>query len=849
MDGRRWEAVVKIYHEASEHEPAARAAFLAEACQRDEELRREVESLLEQDVSRLGLLESMVLWNSTPPSSIGSYRILGLIGEGGMGSVYEAEQENPRRRVALKVVKPGLAVPEVLRRFKQESQTLARLQHPGIAQIYEAGLARGKPYFAMERIHGKPLLDYAGGKDLPTPKRLELMVRICEAAHHAHERGIIHRDLKPGNILVDEMGQPKILDFGIARVTDTDAEVTRRTDLGKLVGTLAYMSPEQVTGDSTDLDARSDIYALGLILYELLAGHAPYETGRNLPEAVRIICEQDPLPIGSVNRAFRGDLETIAAKALEKDKSRRYESAADLASDLRRHLADQPIQARRADTLYLARKFVRRHRALVSATAAVFLVLAGGVAMSTVQALRANRERDRAITAERTASAVNGFLQNDLLAQAGATAQAGSGARPDPDMKIRTALDRAAARLAGKFDAQPLVEAAIRRTIGNTYDDLGFFAEARQHLERAVDLRTRVLGPEHADTLTSRHELGHLYRDLGNYRAAESVLTSVVEARRRNLGGSHKDTIAAMNDLAIAYQYDGDVARGAKIHAEILEVDRRLYGEAHPDTLEAMQNLGVAALRLGKYPEAEQLLERALDLTPRVLGPDHPEVSNATNNLAAAFRKEGKYAQADALYAAALEARRRTFGEEHWKTLNTRFGLGLSYRGQGRYAEAESQFRQAAEMLGKSFGNDHPLTLQIVFALGELYLQERRLVEAESLFQKTLEARRRVLGRENPYTAEVLASYGELKLEQHAYAGAEVLLREALQIRDQKTPNVWERFYAQSMLGASLWGLGRYSEARPLLTSGYNGMLERQSSIPAEYRTTLEHARVWILPQ
>jgi non-specific serine/threonine protein kinase/serine/threonine-protein kinase len=263
------------------------------------------------------------------PSSVGPYRIRGLIGEGDMGMVYEAEQENPRRTVALKVVKPGLAIPEILRRFDQESRALARFQHPGIAQIYEAGVARGRPYFVMERIRGRALLEYA--ERLSTPQRLRLMISICDAAHHAHERGVIHRDLKPGNILVDDAGQPNILDFGLARITDRAKDVTGRTDFGKLVGTLAYMSPEQVSGG--ELDRRSDVYALGLILYELLHGRPPYETGHSVPEAIRVIREQEPLPLGAVNRDFRGDLETITTKALEKDKTRRYATAADLAGD------------------------------------------------------------------------------------------------------------------------------------------------------------------------------------------------------------------------------------------------------------------------------------------------------------------------------------------------------------------------------------------------------------------------------------------------------------------------------------------------------------------------------------
>src|SRR5688572_2292548 len=280
---------------------------------------------------------------------IGRYKIRRLIGEGGMGAVYEAEQEQPQRTVALKVIKPGLASPELLRRFAQESQALGRLQHQGIAQIYDAGTADTgygpQPYFAMEFIRGEGLRDYAESHHLNTRQRLEIVVKVCDAVHHAHQRGLIHRDLKPGNILVDETGQPKILDFGVARVTDSDAQATMQTDVGQLVGTLAYMSPEQVLADPLEIDIRSDVYALGVILYELLAGRLPYDISRRLPEVLTAIREQDPSRLSSIDRSFRGDVETIVAKALEKQKTRRYASAAELAADITRFLNDEPIVA------------------------------------------------------------------------------------------------------------------------------------------------------------------------------------------------------------------------------------------------------------------------------------------------------------------------------------------------------------------------------------------------------------------------------------------------------------------------------------------------------------------------
>ena len=365
-------------------------------------MRREVESLLRQDASIDGPLERVARestsWDAPPgkcslPSTIGHYRIRALIGEGGMGAVYEVEQENPHRTVALKVVRSALAAPELLRRFAQESQALGRLQHPGIGRIYEAGTAETdlgpQPYFAMEFIHGRSLLEYARQHELNTRQRVELMVKVCEAMDHAHQRGIIHRDLKPGNILVDETGQPKILDFGVARVTDSET-AGGQTILGEVVGTLSYMSPEQVLGDPQQLDARSDLYSLGVLLYELLAGKLPYEVGTQLLEGARVIREQDPAPLTQLGRADRADLETITNKALAKERAQRYASVAELEKDLGRFLRSEPILARPPSALYHARKFIRRNRILVSAAAAVFVVLLAGITVTTAEASLAN---------------------------------------------------------------------------------------------------------------------------------------------------------------------------------------------------------------------------------------------------------------------------------------------------------------------------------------------------------------------------------------------------------------------------------------------------------------------------
>jgi eukaryotic-like serine/threonine-protein kinase len=397
--------VEALFEQAIDLAPDRRGAFLDEQCRGDPALRAAVEELLQLDseaqadasLLRSPLAASRPGGQAAPPSSvptIGRYRVVRVIGEGGMGTVYEAEQDNPRRTVALKVIRPGLDSGFLLKRFAGEAQILGRLHHPGIAQVYDAGVSEsGQPYFAMELIAGVPLDQYTRENALDVRGRLELFARVCDAVQHAHERGVIHRDLKPGNILVEASGQPRVLDFGVARAAEAGLTASGgRTEAGQLIGTLSYMSPEQASADPAAIDVRADVYALGVILYELLAHRLPYSLdGLPLPEAVRVIREQEPSRLGSLDGRLRGDLETIAAKALEKDRGRRYASAGDLAADVRRHLNHEPIRARPPSALYHLRKFARRHTALVAAVLGIGLALAGGTVVSVLYAVRADR--------------------------------------------------------------------------------------------------------------------------------------------------------------------------------------------------------------------------------------------------------------------------------------------------------------------------------------------------------------------------------------------------------------------------------------------------------------------------
>jgi serine/threonine protein kinase len=785
MTPQRWQQLEALYDAAAELAPPERARFLDEQCRSDEDLRRELTAMFRDAGNGItGIVEQAAAEAAQDPGAwsgkpLGPYRLVRLIGQGGMGAVYEAEQSQPRRAVALKVLKPGLASPELLGRFERESQVLARLQHPGIAQIYEAGTADTgvgpQPYFAMEFVHGAPLRDYAEAQHLNTRQRLELMARVCDAVEHAHQRGVIHRDLKPGNILVEETGQPKILDFGVARATDSDAQATKHTDVGQLIGTLAYMSPEQVLADPLELDTRSDVYALGVILYELLAEKLPYQLSHQLHEAVRTIREEDPAKLSSINRTYRGDVETIVAKALEKDKARRYSSAAALATDIRRYLADEPIMARPASTRYQLWKFARRHKALVGATAVVFAVLLAGIIVSTHEALIARR-------AEQTAQAVNDFLQNDLLAQASAANQSGPSTKPDPDLKVRTALDRAAARIGGKFAGQPEVEAAIRDTMGQTYEDLGLYPEARKQLEQALDLHRRALGGNNPTTLRTMSLVGRTAQLQGKYSEAEALLSQVLAIQRRVLGSEHAGTLDSMRSLAVVYRDEGKYPQAEALLSQVLEIRRRKLGSEHPDTLRSMGILANVYYEEGKYPQAEALESQTLEIQHRVLGAEHPNTLTATADLANFYYEEGKYGQAEGLDSQTLGIRRRVLGSEHPDTLSSMINLAVDYEREGKYAQAEPLHAQTLEIRRRVLGPEHPDTVMSMDDLANVYNDEGKYAQAEPLYSQTLEIRRRVLGPEHPETLRSMNNLAICYGSQGKYAQADAPLNQSLAI-------------------------------------------------------------------
>jgi serine/threonine protein kinase/tetratricopeptide (TPR) repeat protein len=823
MTPERWQQIDQLLDAALQRNAEERGSFLTDSCAGDDSLRREIESLLEAHNRAATFIEA------SPPvaaevitddqvkgmigRTLGHYQIRALLGAGGMGEVWLAEQREPvRRRVALKVVKAGMNTREVIARFESERQALALMDHPAIAKVFDAGSTpEGAPYFVMEYVAGVPITAYCDRHRLSTRARLELFMHVCDGVQHAHQKAIIHRDLKPSNILVTEMHgrvAPKIIDFGVAKaLTLKLTAVTMFTRVGALLGTPEYMSPEQALSSGEDIDTRTDVYSLGIILYELLAGVPPIELRKiAFEEFLRRLREQEP-PRPSTRirtqepttvselahnrqrepqallKELRGDLDSIALKAIEKDRSRRYSSPSDLAADIGRYLNNQAVLAVPPSAPYRARKFARRHRTALVTTAAFMLVLILAAGVSIRQGIRANREATVAQREAAAAQAINDFLQNDLLAQASAVTQSGPSAKLDPDLKVRTALDRAAARITGRFEQQPEIEAAIRDTIGQAYIDLGLYPEARTQLERALDLHRRVLGTENAKTLKTMTRLGRTVYLQGKYAEAEALAVQAVAIQRRVLGSEHPDTLASMNNLGNVYGDEGKYAQGEALHSQALEIRRRVWGSEHPDTLASMNNLARVYLQQGKLAQAEVLNSQTLEIRRRVLGPEHPYTVGSMNNLAFVYLEQGKLAQAEVLLRETLEIRRRVLGPEHHDTLGATNNLALVYLYEGKYVQAEALFGQTLEIKRRVLGSEHPDTLNSTHNLARVYAAQGKYVQAETLLSQALEIRRRVLGPENPDTLSSMNSLADVHAARGNYAQAEALLGQTLEVR------------------------------------------------------------------
>jgi serine/threonine protein kinase/Tfp pilus assembly protein PilF len=838
----------------------ARIAFVDEACRGDEALKADVVSLLEAS-ERDEFLSSPAEGirptyadatpGAAPGTVIGPYKLLQVIGEGGMGVVYMAEQSQPvRRTVALKILKPGMDSRQIVARFAAERQALALMDHPNIAHIFDAGTTgAGRPYFVMELVKGVPITKYCDDHHLTPHQRLELFIPVCKAVQHAHQKGIIHRDLKPSNVLVakyDGRPVPKVIDFGVSKATGPKlTDQTLFTEFGAVLGTLEYMSPEQAELNQLDIDTRSDIYSLGVLLYELLTGSTPLERQRtknaSVMELLRLIREEEPprpstrlstaqaLPSIAASRGMepkkltgllRGDLDWVVMKALEKDRNRRYETANSLATDLAHYLANEPVVARPPSRAYLVRKFVRRHRGAVVAALVLLLLLVGGIVGTTWGLFEAQfsaeqerqaklREGDERRTAEEEraiARAVNEFLQQDLLLQADSYEQAKQGFTVDPNLTVREALHRAASRVGDRFRDRPLVEAAIREAIGKACigvgGGIGEIALGVSQLERALELRGAALGPDHSLTL------------------------------------------ATMKSLATAYLWASRAHDALGLLEKTVKLQEKLHGLKHADTLDSMRELGVAYRAVARLQDAVHLHEETVKRATEGFGRDHSVTLGSRLELAIDYLQAGRITDAIAELEQMLTEQKSQPVDSHPRMLSTKSMLAKAYRAAGRLADAVALAEETLAQMKTSLVVDHPNTILSMHNLAGLYLDLGKYELAEPLFRETLDATRRKFGLQHARVAAVLNEFGELLILQKDYLEAETLLRESLSIRQKNEPESWFTFEAQSLLGGALMGQQRYAEAEPVMLLGYEGLKGRAPKLrPPDAEAGLREAQ------
>jgi tetratricopeptide (TPR) repeat protein len=796
MQPEKNERVAEIVEHALELEPDQRATLIADLCAGDAELRAEVESLLGFQEKAHDFIEAPAYELAAETIAdldgelraghvLGDYKIVSLIGAGGMGEVYLAEDISLGRKVAIKLVRHGFGHAHLVRHFRREEQILAALNHPNIARLYDAASTPdGAPYFVMEYVEGEPLDKYCNARALTITERLQLFRKVCAAVAYAHQHLVIHRDLKPANIRVTAEGEPKLLDFGIAKLLEAD-EIEQTITLQTAM-TPEYASPEQVRGKN--MTTASDVYSLGVVLYELLTGCRPYQIKSRRPDEIaRAITEQEPTrPSTAITKSgvslnseilnpklLRGDLDNIVLMALRKEPERRYSSVAQFSEDIRRHLEGRPVIARRDTVGYRTAKFVKRNRVAVSAAALILVAIVAGLIVALGEAENARRQRDTAQRERLKAQRINEFLQ-DML---GAAAPEAKGV----DVKVVDVLSEASRRAKTEVATQPDVMADVLMTLGRTYISLGLFEPAVENLRAAVDASLKANGELHPTTATS------------------------------------------MGWLGLALSYIGKYQEGEKISRQAVALQRKLHPEGNADLAVALYSLGMNLRSSDDPKSAERPLEEAVDLIGKHLGKNNGYYVAALTGLAMAREKLGNIDDAESLYRRAIEV---GGGVEHRYRIYLAQAsgyLGMLLTNKQSYADAESALRESERIYRDVLGNSNSSVPTIQASLGRLYSLEGDYARSEIEYRKALELMPKYFPPEHFIRLGATGGLGVTLTRLGKAAEGEHYLREALELREKSLPK--EHYlipFTKSALGECLMVQKRYGEAEPLLVSGYN---------------------------
>jgi len=797
------------------------------------------------------------------PSQIGPYRILDTLGEGGMSVVYLAEQSEPvRRRVALKILKPGMDSKQVVARFESERQALAVLDHPNIAKIFDGGVAEsGRPYFVMEQVKGVPITDYCDDHQLNNEERLKVFIKVCSAVQHAHLKGLIHRDLKPSNILVgvvDGEPQPKIIDFGIAKATTaTLTEATLYTRVGQIIGTPQYMSPEQANLTGLDIDTRTDIYSLGVVLYELLVGTVPLDLQAFGDQAMQVVLrERDPprpstrfTELGDtreelakvrgtdpdrLRQQLRGDLDWIVMNAIEKDRTRRYETVNALAMECRRFLKHEPVLARPPSTAYHLQRFVRRNRLIVIAASIAILAIIAGATAATLGYFRATEAELVAVKEAEAASQISNFLVELFEVSDPSEARGNS-------ITAREVLDRGTTAIEEELAEQPEVQATLMLTMGQVYQNLGLLTVAEELLENALNVRRSNFPEDHAAIADVLHDMTALKIAQGNFDRAEELARETLGLRQKLYGDIHEDVGHTLSNLATLAYYRSEYEDSLELFRRTFEVFEATLGEDHPDVIDTLTSLGSVYWRTGDTDEAIRIMRLALERKRRHVGDDHPDTAILYNNVAILLKDQGDMDAAEPLYLKALDIQKRQLGE-HAMVANTMNNIGMFYLTTGELEKAEPMMLDALAMWTRTLGEDNVKVHTARHNLGQLNIDRGSLEQAEEYLNQALAARRELFGDEHEDTASSMMFLCDVYNLTGRYGQSEQMARDVIRIYETTLPTGHRLIAAAYIrLGSSLAGVQRYEEAEEIILRNYASI--RESSLNS---LTERRARQWV---